>query len=388
MLAAAARARALPTRIPQTARCRVLSSSGAATAQRCSSAAATSAATTEALDFLAARGRALGMPLSLSERQLIASEASVDGDGKMSAADWERVVSRRLRLDQERLTIAEYLTKSHDLHLGQHLLKWTARLGVSFLAVTGANAAGEAGMHVVGACVVGCISGLGGGTLNNLMVGVTPVGWMRDVSFLALALAASLAGFYLFPLVGLLAEEEEQMPESRGARAAGGDSLTAVSMDGPTVVAVTPSLLRYGIESIALGALCVIGAQQGIVRGLPPLASATLGVTVAFGGMVRDLLCKREVALGKGCQSYAAASFAGASVYVALRQLHVLNCAGSTAKLVHGGIPIGARILLGAGTAIGIRVYAWQQKPGDIFSSMGDCAAANHEWVRRLAGRS
>jgi len=131
-----------------------------------------------------------------------------------------------------------------------------------------------------------------------------------------------------------------------------------------------------------------VGAQQGIVRGLHPLVSCCLGVTTAFGGVLRDLMCRRELKLGaaSGCQSYAVASLAGASIYVMLRELHVYNCAGSTPRLVHGGIPIGVRILLGAGTAMLIRAMAWQQKPEgrEFFMTMDECAQANIEWARNV----
>ena len=74
---------------------------------------------------------------------------------------------------------------------------------------------------------------------------------VRDWSFLAIALGASLAGFYVFPLAGQLAADGQGGPAA------------AVP---PTPSEDLPSLLRYGIESIALGALCVVGAQQGVAR--------------------------------------------------------------------------------------------------------------------------
>lgn len=286
----------------------------------------------------------------------------------MSAQDWRALVSRRSMQDMERVTLSEYLTKSHDVHLGQRLLKWTARLGVSFFSMVAAYTAGdEAEMHVVGATLVGCITGLGGGTINNVMTGVTPVGWMREPSFLVGCITASLVGFYVVPLI------------DRSASAPG-ESYMSVKYSSH------PSAVRYALESIGLSALTVIGAQQGIVRGLHPLVSSCLGVTVALGGVLRDLMCQRELSLGasSGCQSYAIASFSGAAVYVALREVHVWNCAGSTARLLHGGIPIGFRICLGAGTALAVRIFAWQRKPDGIFSSMQECAEANDASIRAL----
>ena len=110
------------------------------------------------------------------------------------------------------------------------------------------------------------------------------------------------------------------------------------ALDSPTV---------YAVESLALGAVAVIGAQSGIVRGVRPLASVATGVTICFGGILRDLLCQRPVAIGG--QSYALATAAGASVYVALRQLVVAGWR----------IPLVARITLAMGTAISQRALSF-----------------------------
>ena len=64
---------------------------------------------------------------------------------------------------------------------------------------------------------------------------------------------------------------------------------------------------------------------------------------------------------------------------------HVRLCAGSTEKLISGGIPLGLRIVLGVGAAIGIRAYAWEQKSdGGLLMSMTEAADANREILRRM----
>jgi uncharacterized membrane protein YeiH len=337
----------------------------------------------EALDFLAERGRVLGIPLSLSERQMIAKEIAANNQngGRLRKKDWEKLVSRRSLADEERLTLSDYLAKSHDVHLGQHMLKWTSRLGVAFFALAGAHTAGEAGMHIVGATLVGCATALGGGTINNIVTGVTPVGWVRDPTFLILTVGASAVGFYLWPLMEqLLLDYRDDDDEDNNNN----------NNNNWEKENSNPSALRYSLESIALGALAVVGAQQGIVLGCHPIVSSVLGVTIAFGGVLRDLMCQRDLTLGAatGCQSYGIASFSGAAVYVALRELHMWNCAGSTVKLVHGGIPIGLRILMGFGTALAVRLVAWQNKPDNLFLSMEASAAVNIKSLKGLLSSS
>ena len=70
----------------------------------------------------------MGFDLTLSERKLILSSASKDG--KLTPKKWEELVTPRGRRAAERMTISEYLTKSHDAHVGQAMLLNTARLGI------------------------------------------------------------------------------------------------------------------------------------------------------------------------------------------------------------------------------------------------------------------
>jgi uncharacterized membrane protein YeiH len=330
----------------------------------------------EALDFLAERGRAVGANLSLSERKLILKHAGlVNKDGstnKLCRSDWESLVSRRAFEDREKLTLSDFLAMSHDGR-GQQLLQRTTMCGIAFFAMCGAHTAGEeAGFHVFGAILTGCVTALGGGTINGLVTGATPVAWVRNPTFLMITISASLVGFYLWPL----AEQLLILENDDASRQVEEESFN---------INTGASASRYWLESVALGALAVSGAQQGIIRGLHPLVSSCLGVTVALGGVMRDLMCGRDLSLGAstGCQSYGIASFSGAAVYVALRQVHVWNCAGSAPRLLHGGIPIGLRILLGFGTVFGIRAAAWQNKQGVRLLTMDEMSERNMERVAR-----
>ena len=331
------------------------------------------------MDFLRSRSRSAGLRLSRGELESILGLASKDG--RLAATEWESLVSRKALEASERVTFSEYLAKSHDHHIGQQLLRRTAKMGVAFFALTGAHTAGLSGMHVVGASIVGAVTALGGGTFNNLVTGTFPVGWARDHSFLRVALLAALFGFYAWPLVEdhlQLGDDDKKEGGGREKRTGGGGG------DAGTKEAVRAA--RYALETGALGALAVVGAQQGILKGFHPLVSATLGVTIAFGGVVRDLMCHRELALGanSGAQSYGVASLAGASVYVGLRELHVWNCAGDSIKLVTGGIPISLRILAGFSAACAVRVFAYD-KP--LFHSMAESVDSNRKLLEKVAGQ-
>jgi uncharacterized membrane protein YeiH len=104
------------------------------------------------------------------------------------------------------------------------------------------------------------------------------------------------------------------------------------------------SVARYAVDTIALSTSSVTGAAMAISRGLHPVVCCVSGVTACFGGIMRDLICKRDVAMAT--QSFAASTAAGATVYVGLRE----------AALRGVPLPLNLRVLLGAVTTIGVRI--------------------------------
>ena len=102
----------------------------------------------------------------------------------------------------------------------------------------------------------------------------------------------------------------------------------------------------------------IAGAQTGIVRGLHPVVCATLGVTICFGGIARDLLCRRDVALG--AENFAAATGFGAAVYVSLRQLMLRGLP----------LPLWTRTVITGTAVVGLRYWAWLQRPEPLLGRM------------------
>ena len=134
--------------------------------------------------------------------------------------------------------------------------------------------------------------------------------------------------------------------------------------------------LEYVLETIAIGALGVIGAQTGVKAALPAPACVALGVTVCAGGLVRDVLCKRDVALGS--QSFALATGAGAVVYVGCR------------KVAETGlpIPISVRVSLAMATTVGQRAWAWRHKQQTGESALAPYAGRRKSETHSVRGDS
>lgn len=362
-------------------------------------------------DFdVAARAEALGVAMTETEIRNLKKFARPTGATRLARGDYLAAYVGSSAGGDERAFLAEFIVRSDERSSGQRLLVALDLLGAGLFAVVGAQCAGVAGMNVVGATLVGCVSGLGGLTLNNLLTGSTAGGvfWMRDPRFLVVAVAASVATFYAWPEFEARSAERsfDRLLVAAGAAArrtsVSRDEFAAALADDPALdasifAAVAPSLepgvrdacaalpslrphlvfeflnvdgthwlheaelrvvarlqatnspLLFGLESCALGAVAVIGAQAGITAAVSPLACVALGLSSCSGGVARDLLCNRDIAVGS--QSYALATSLGASVYVGLRALVVRGWA----------IPLVARVGLAFAATLAQRgvVFVW-----------------------------
>lgn len=125
--------------------------------------------------------------------------------------------------------------------------------GVAVFAATGALAAARQKHDLVTFAFFGAITGVGGGTLRDVLIGA-PVFWVQDWRYIAVCLMASLAVW----LVG-----------ARDWR--------------------FRALLW--LDAIGLAAYGVMGAAKAEAVGVAPLICIVMGaLTACFGGIVRDLL--------------------------------------------------------------------------------------------------
>jgi hypothetical protein len=93
-------------------------------------------------------------------------------------------------------------------------------------------------------------------------------------------------------------------------------------------------------------------------------------VTSSFGGVVRDVLTKKE-SLTVGHESFAFTTGAGAAVYVGLRQLMLFGPDALGAPWLERALrPLTVRIGLCVGTVLGIRAYAWTLRPDPLLYPM------------------
>ena len=70
-------------------------------------------------------------------------------------------------------------------------------LGVFVFAISGVLTAIDNKFDVVGSAIIGMVTAIGGGTLRDILIGETPVGWMKDMNYLIVVFAALIVS-YLF----------------------------------------------------------------------------------------------------------------------------------------------------------------------------------------------
>ena len=184
------------------------------------------------------------------------------------------------------------LTRFPTLSSPNGVLRGLDWFGTIAFASSATVTAGCCGLDLLGCTIVGTITAVGGGTLRDLFLGSVPVFWMVETEYVLMCLVTSVVTFFGWrQLDGILKEDDD---------------------------------ILFLADSIGLGAFCVIGAQNGIRRGMPTLICIICGLlTATFGGVVRDIICKRPVRIcHSNAEIYGTTAIAGSTVYMAARGLN------------------------------------------------------------------
>ena len=167
-----------------------------------------------------------------------------------------------------------------SLDTALRLLDW---LGIAAFAASGALVASRKQMDGGGGGLIAVVTGFGGGTLRDLLLGRTPVFWLARPELLAIAAGCGLIVFFTAHLV-----------ESRFR-------------------------LLLWVDALGLALYAVVGAEIALLAGADPWAAVLLGVvTATTGGILRDVICD-ELPLILRREIYLTAAAAGATTFVALR---------------------------------------------------------------------
>lgn len=147
---------------------------------------------------------------------------------------------------------------------------------VLIFALTGALVASRKQLDIVGFAFLACLTGVGGGTLRDVILDRNPVFWIGDPSHILIACAAALLIFFTAHLA-----------ESRYRWLLWLDSF-ALAVAVPAGVAAALVMLQPGPIVVIMGMVtgCMGGLLRDVVVGEVPLVlkQGELYVTAAFAG--------------------------------------------------------------------------------------------------------
>ncbi|WP_296382601.1 trimeric intracellular cation channel family protein [Winogradskyella sp.] len=157
-------------------------------------------------------------------------------------------------------------------------------LGTIAFAISGVLVAMNKRMDPFGVFIIAFVTAVGGGTLRDLLIGYTPVFWMKDMLFIYVIAAA----------VFLAVVFRNQIKHLR------------------------KSLFLF--DTIGIGLYTVIGIEKGLNADLHPIICIALGtMSACFGGVIRDILCN-EIPVIFRKEIYATACIFGGITYFVLRE--------------------------------------------------------------------
>ncbi|MFK7860292.1 MAG: trimeric intracellular cation channel family protein [Granulosicoccus sp.] len=158
---------------------------------------------------------------------------------------------------------------------------WLDFAGVAVFAISGALVASRKCLDPVGFALIATITGIGGGTLRDLLLGQN-VFWIYQPSYISLCVALALMVYFVAPHIEY----------------------------------------RYRVllwaDAAGLSLFCVLGARLAADAGFSGTIAIVMGLLSAtFGGLIRDVLCN-EIPLILRNEIYATAALCGAFVYIIL----------------------------------------------------------------------
>jgi uncharacterized membrane protein YeiH len=194
--------------------------------------------------------------------------------------------------------------------------------GVAVFAATGALAASRKQLDIVGFLFFAAVTGIGGGTLRDILLGKYPVFWVSNPNYVIVTIGVGVLLYFTAPLV-----------EYRYR-------------------------LLLWLDAVGLAAYCVIGAERGLDAGAPGLVAVVTGVvTATFGGLLRDIISGEPSVLLRR-EIYITAALAGAAAYAGLR------AAGIDPALGAGISALLAFAIRGGAIGFGWTLPGYRGRPG------------------------
>lgn len=180
--------------------------------------------------------------------------------------------------------------------------------GDAVFALSGALLAGRKRMDIVGFVLVGTMTGIGGGTLRDLLFGRT-VWWTQEPLELVLCVGVSLITFFVIP------------------------------------ASVARRTWMTWCDALGLAAFAVVGCHVALSVNAPPIVAVFMGMlTATGGGVIRDVVTSETPMITSG-QLYATVALVGAACYAFLHSLGLAEVLGESLAFLIGFLLRAAAIL-------------------------------------------
>jgi len=166
-------------------------------------------------------------------------------------------------------------------------------MAVAVFAVTGALVASRRQLDIFGFIVLGTATGIGGGSIRDILLGQLPVFWVHQSSYLIVCAVISAVTFFTSHLLN--------------------SRFRAI----------------LWLDALGLSLFCVLGTEKALAAGTNMIVAVLMGVISAtFGGIVRDVLsAERPLILGR--EIYMTAALIGALAYGLALSLGLNNTLGA-----------------------------------------------------------
>ncbi|KRD72957.1 trimeric intracellular cation channel family protein [Ensifer sp. ENS10] len=152
--------------------------------------------------------------------------------------------------------------------------------GVAVFAATGALSASRKQLDIIGYLFLASVTGIGGGTMRDVVLGATPVFWVTNPTYLLVCATVAVILFFTAHLFG------------------------------------SRYRVLVWLDAIGLSAYCVMGAAKGYAAtGSATVALVTGMLTATFGGVLRDMLAGEPSVLLRP-EIYVTAALVGAGAFV------------------------------------------------------------------------
>ncbi|WP_291116953.1 trimeric intracellular cation channel family protein [Flavobacterium sp. UBA6135] len=156
-------------------------------------------------------------------------------------------------------------------------------IGTMAFAISGVLTAFHKKLDPFGVFIIAFVTAVGGGTLRDMLIGRTPVGWMQDLNYVYVIILG-------FLLALIFRKKLDKLRKS-----------------------------LFLFDTIGLGVFTLIGLEKGIEIELHPIICIALGtMTACFGGVIRDILCN-EIPVIFRREIYATICIIGGIVFFALK---------------------------------------------------------------------